>query len=364
MYHFDEVGETEFFNTIKMYMLALIAFSLGVIVYYDLSKKHIKKLFNQSFSESLHVKIKTNDNTIKFAKYLLLIVISMYLLIYGKAIFYRLNYLPEINRTATSILKILSFITTILIAFTYKSNKKKSFLFFSILMIFSLGTGSRTMFLSYISYFLIIFITSSNSFKNKLYFFFNLIFSLFFLAYVIELRALNEHGIIPYISHLKELDHNFKDSFIFNIYYSLVFGIYATIKTLQEASNDWNMIFIGINPLPGKLAGWYDYAKNMRLNKFAPYTLHGRIFIMGKYFLFFYFFITGLIYSYFEKKIRFYIQTKRRLLAFIIVLLLILHIVYGFEYNFRAAFRYFYYALFIVFTTYISSVIKPYLKRN
>ncbi|HIP34184.1 MAG TPA: hypothetical protein EYG89_05645 [Bacteroidia bacterium] len=360
MYHFDEVGEKEFFNTIKLYMLALISYSLGIIVYYDLSLKINKKLFNQSFADSLFIRVSVNDKTVKVAQYLLLIIVIMYLFIYGEAIFFRLKYLPEVNRTATTILKVFSFIGSILMAFSYKSNKKKSVLFFIVLMFFTLGTGSRTMFLSLISYFVIIFVSSDNTVKNKLRFGFNMIFSLFFLAYVIELRSLNEHGIFPYLSHLKDLDGNFIDSFIFNIYYSLIFGVYVTIKTLQEATKDWNLILIGINPLPGKLAGWYDYAKNMRLNRFAPYSLHGRIFIMGKVFSFIYFFITGLIFSYFEKKIRQYINLKKRAIAFILVLLLILHIVYGFEYNFRSAFRYIYYALFVVLVTYSYSIVKPY----
>ncbi len=102
----------------------------------------------------------------------------------------------------------------------------------------------------------------------------------------------------------------------------------------------------------------------MRLTPYAPYSLHGRVFTMGKLFTIFYFFMTGLIFSFMERKVRVYLNNGNRVLAFIIILLLILHIVYGFEYNLRSAFRYIYYAIFIIFISYLLRLIKPYLLKK
>jgi hypothetical protein len=361
MYHFDEVGEKRFFEGIYYYILALVAFNFGIITYYDLSNKKVKMIFNKSFTDSLFIKIKADNSLKKVAIGLTIVIIALFVLTYGESIFYRDKYLPKVDRLNTILIKILSFIDVILLAFIYKKNKKLSIFILITVMFFSIGTGSRTVFLSLVSFFVILFISSGNTLKNKLIFVLNMVFSILFLAYLMQLRGLEKHGTIPYLSNIANLDSNFLDSLIFNIYYSLIFGVYVTIKTMQEAIKDWHILWVSLNPMPGKLAGWYDYAKQMRLNIFAPYSLHGRIFIMGKYFTFFYFFITGLIFSDIEKRVRKYFLKGNRAIAFLLVLLMVLHIVYGFEYNLRAAFRYIYYAYFIVFMTYVFSLIWPYL---
>lgn len=74
--------------------------------------------------------------------------------------------------------------------------------------------------------------------------------------------------------------------------------------------------------------------------------------------------MTGILFSYFEKKIRFYLTNGKKGLAFIITLLLTLHIIYGFEYNLRSAFRYIYYGLFIILLEYFFGLLKPYLHKK
>ena len=101
------------------------------------------------------------------------------------------------------------------------------------------------------------------------------------------------------------------------------------------------------------MAGWYDYADKMRINRYIPYSLHGRVFKTGLIFTIFYFFITGLIFSYFEKKIRNLLNNRNRIFAFVLVIILVLHIVYAFEYNMRSAIRYFYYAFFLILIAYL-----------
>lgn len=250
-----------------------------------------------------------------------------------------------------------------MLAFAFNDNKFKSRLYLLILLIISIGTGSRTVFLSLLIYILIVFITQGNSFKNKIKFFINLMISFVFLAYLIQFRSLKSHGVYPYIMSLGEVNNSMK-SIIFNLYYSLIFGVYVTIKTLQEAPKNWYLIYVSLNPLPGKFVGWYDHIHQFKLNKFAPYSLHGTVFKMGKLFTILYFFITGVIFSFMEKKIRQYLSKNQRTLAFVLTLLLMLHIVYGFEYPLRSAFRYIYYSYFVVLVVYSFKILKSYLKKS
>ena len=364
LFNLDSVSEKDFLKTIKSYIIALIAFIGGVLVYYDLSKKKVKKAFNQAFTKSLFFNFKSPRNIILVARILLLLIVILFLITYGKDIFYRDEYLPDTNRALTILIKILSFIEVVILGIAFNRYKRKSLFYFSVLILISIGTGSRAVFLFYFIYITIMFISNGNSLKNKTYFALNVFFSLFFLAYIMGLRELESHGIIPYFKSVVTSDQDFIKAFIFNIYYSLIYGVFVTIKTIQESKFDWNIIWISINPLPGKLAGWYDYANDMRINIYAPFSLHGRVFRMGMLFTVVYFLISGIIFSYMEKKVRIFLNEGKRLLAFTLILLLTLHIIYGFEYNMRAAIRYIYYALFLIIITELLKYIWPYLPKK
>jgi hypothetical protein len=168
------------------------------------------------------------------------------------------------------------------------------------------------------------------------------------MSFVMGLRNLPEHGLIPYLTSIFKSNSELRYSIAFNTYYTFVFGVFATIRTINEATQDWNVILVSLNPLPGTLAGWYDYAPLLRLNKFAPYTLHGQIFNMGLTFTCLFFSFIGLIFSFFEKIIRKFLIENQRGISLIIVLLLSLFLFYSFEYYLRSAFRYIYYAYFIL----------------
>ncbi|WP_216066427.1 hypothetical protein [Pseudotamlana agarivorans] len=193
---------------------------------------------------------------------------------------------------------------------------------------------------------------------------FNLFLTFLFLGVLMGFRGLEKHGIIPYVASLFSEQAGVRDSF-FNFYYSFIFGVFATIGTLKKAVPDWEVIFISLNPLPGSMVGWYDISEKMRLNIYAPFTLHGRVFVMGYFFTFMYFFITGLIFSFFDKCIRKSLKDKKRGLPFVLTILAVLHIIYAFEYNMRSSVRYIYYALFILFVTFIGKqCFKLLLKKS
>ena len=355
LFNLDKVSETNFLKVIKLYIIALISFIIGVLIYYDASKKKTKKVFNQSFFNSLFLSYKVNKEIKITGVVLFYVIIILYLITYGKGIFIREEYLPETNRGLTIIIKILSFIEVIILGLTYKSQKLISTVYFILLLLISIGTGSRSVFLFFLGFVTLVFVSNGNTLFNKVRFSIHLIISFLFLAYIMQLRELESHGIIPYLKSVSSGSGSFVRSFFFNIYYSFIYGVFVTIETIRKATLDWNIIFISINPLPGSIAGWYDYAEKMRINIYAPYSLHGRVFKMGYSFTIIYFFITGVIFSFFERKIRLLLEKKKRILSFILFLILMLHIVYAFEYNMRAAVRYIYYAFFILLLMYLSN---------
>lgn len=353
LFELDNISNTSFLAIIKMYIIALIFFIMGVIIYYDQSSKKTKKLFNRSFTDKLFLNYEASNTIVYFAIAIFLIISFLFLITYGEGIFIREDYIPNRNKGLTTIIKILSFIESLILGLIYKKNKFVSITLFTLFILITLGTGSRSVFLFFILYNLLIFISNGNTLLNKVRFSIQIFLSLFLLAYIMQLRSLPEHGIVPYLKSIGSSSQDFSRSFFFNIYYSFIYGVFVTIRTVKEAVLDWNIIWLNINPLFGKMAGWYDYADKMRINRYIPYSLHGRVFKTGLIFTIFYFFITGLIFSYFEKKIRNLLNNRNRIFALVLVIILILHIVYAFEYNMRSAIRYFYYAFFLILIAYL-----------
>ena len=364
LFELDNVSKTNFLGIIKMYIIALISFILGVILYYDQSTKKTKKLFNNAFTDKLFFNYSVSNKITYLAIVIFLIIVFLFLITYGKGIFFREEYIPDRSNGLTTIIKILSFIESLILGFLYKKNKIISLSLFVFFILITLGTGSRTVFLFFVLYTFLIFISNGNTFLNKVRFSIQIFFSLFLLAYIMQLRQLPEHGVIPYLKSIGSSSQDFYRSFFFNIYYSFIYGVFVTIRTVEKAQLDWNMILVNLNPLPGFLAGWYDYSNDMRINIYAPYSLHGRVFRTGTIFTIIYFIFSGLIFSYFEKKIRKLLTEGKRIYAFFLTIILVLHIVYAFEYNIRSAIRYFYYAFFIVFMVYIFKQLKKNLPKK
>ena len=130
LYNLDFVTEKAFLAIIKMYLLALLAFIFGIIVYYDLSIGRIRKLYNKSYTYSLFFKYEIPKITVLIVKVLFFLILIIFFLTYGKGIFIREDYLPDVNRSLVVIIKILSFIEVILLGITYHKHKLISSLFF------------------------------------------------------------------------------------------------------------------------------------------------------------------------------------------------------------------------------------------
>jgi hypothetical protein len=175
-----------------------------------------------------------------------------------------------------------------------------------------------------------------------------------------QLRTLEDHGVIPYITYFFMMGDEVLEAFMFNIYYILIYGVFVTIGTLKTAAADWNIILTNISPMPGFLTNWYELAPKRRINLYAPYSTHGEVFKMGKWFSFIFFFWIGIMFSFFEKKTRKILTKGGYFKVFILIILLILHIFYAYEYNMRSSVRYIYYAFAYLFILYILEITPKY----
>jgi hypothetical protein len=345
----DEITSEQFWDVLNMYLIANIAFIVGFLIYHKVSTHRIREVYNLDLNNALFTKYKIPSYFSKIAYILTFIVIICYLATYGELLLQRYEYIPKFDKKfLITIAKVLSLVSSIILGLIYSYNKPLSVVLIITTLIFTLGTGSRISFLILMLYFLTIFQMTGNTRTNKLRFLFQIILSFVFLSYLISLRQLNEHGIIPYASAIFVGDSQILESIAFNIYYSFIFGVFATARTLSESDPNWYYIYVSINPLPGSMVGWPEVAKELMITRFMPYTLHGQVFKMGYTFLIVFFFILGVIFSFFEKVIRKYLIREKKRTAVLFALILALFVFYSFEYHLRSALRYIYYAYFIL----------------
>ena len=181
-------------------------------------------------------------------------------------------------------------------------------------------------------------------------------FLVFFFGYNISIRYSSSHGLIPYLSIPFTDPWVILEYTFFNIYYTLVFGVFATYKTLILNTPNYDYLFTSLNPSPGFLTDWYSIYKDLRINPYAPFTSIGEIFSYPFFAFLFYFFL-GLFFAYAEKMIQYLLLNGKFLTGFTLFLLVCAFIPYSFEYNLRSATRYIYYALiFIILNKTISKL--------
>ena len=310
----DWIMAKDFWSVLNMYLIANIAFIFGFLLYHQVSTPKIRNLYKSDLNHKLFTKYIIPEYFIKIAYTLTLLVVVCYLFTYGKLLLVREDYIPEFeNKFLITIAKVISLIGSIILGLVHNKNKYSSWFLIVVITAFTFATGSRITFLILMLYFLTIFQMSGNTKKNKLRFLFQIVISFVFLSYLISLRQLKEHGVVPYIATLFSEDSDIIESVAFNIYYSFIFGVFATARTIREADPNWYYMYVSLNPLPGSMVGWPEVAENLKLTKFMPFTLHGQVFKMGYSFLVFFFLLIGSLFSFFEKKIRkFLINDKKK----------------------------------------------------
>ena len=346
----DEITNAEFWQVWFQYLHSLIFFMIGTLWYYENRTKRVKLLFNRSYNSTLFTRIKV-PNAIKWVGIILVVTLVLfYAAAYGGKLFYRSEYIPDLALKAlVSLAKILSFIAGIVLGLYYSKNKTLSSLLIALVVLANIATGSRVSFVVLVLFFLVRFISSTYSGKNLMRFSLNMSFAFVLLSFVMTLRKMTKHGLGPYLEVLYLDTGTLLKSIAFNLYYTFVFGLYATQRTLELAPADWKVISLSLNPLLGKQIGWYNYVPDLMITPFMPYTFHGQVFNMGPLFSALLFLVIGSIFCSFERRIRQLFDKKKRVFALVLVLLLALFVFYSFEYHLRSAVRYIYYSYFVLF---------------
>ncbi|WP_445456280.1 hypothetical protein [Flavobacterium sp. HNIBRBA15423] len=206
----------------------------------------------------------------------------------------------------------------------------------------------------YLIIFGITFWISINSNKKRIVFLlFFIPFIILFFGFNISLRSeTNVHGLIPYARILYKKPYIVYEYALKNIYYSVVFGFYATADTMKVYTfYSWSKLTTCLNPLPGRMTNWYLIADKMRSNIFAPFTAIGEL---AKFKVFFciYYIILGYYFSFVDSFIKRNFKERKYFLPIIQILILTMFIIFSFEYNLRSANRYIYYSMFLFISFY------------
>ena len=351
----DRITNTEFWVAIDVFVRMLIYFSIGVLFYKYLF--NIRK--NSSFRFNIKIKLPPiNVNyVINAAQALIILDVFLVSILYGKEIFIRDTYAVEYNKLGLMLLEYSLLFLIFLGSILYKEKRGFSRAIAFFVTVLCIGFGSRMATIYLLVYFFIIFILYLNRRKKTLYIIYGLPFILFFFGYNISLRYSEKHGLGPYLylpfSGTSEI---LKNTF-FNIYYTLIFGVFATFKTLVKYPFNYDYLWTSLNPSPGFLTDWYVIFKKLRINHYAPFAGIGEIFSYPNIAFFFYFFI-GMFFAYSERVIQRLFLNKKIVVGFIVFLLTSAFIPYSFEYNLRSSVRFIYYALIFIYLQNLFSRIK------
>lgn len=352
----------EFFNLIKFHLIHLNAFVFGGLVIHSFTSLQTRKTYLlRKFPLSIVFKIDNYKKLLNAAILSAVLVLILYLMFSGKGIFIREDYIPKGDSKALTLLaKLFSLISVFLFGLVYKQNKYVSYFCFVLIILLNVSTGSRFTFVLLIAYILLLYNGARKTMMNNFIFLLNLVLAFFFLAYIIQLRKQDTHGLIPYLGYVFESFDAIVDYFLFNVYYMFIFGNFVTIDTVDRGLSSWETIKISLNPMPGSMVGWYDFASTLRINKFCPYSSHGEVFTIGASFTMFFYFVIGMLITYLDISFRKFMAKKNFIAAFVILLFVGLHLIYGFEYNLRSSLRYLYYIIFVLLAIWsFKQLIKP-----
>ncbi len=363
-FEFDLISNKRFKKTMLVFLKMMFFFLVGVFLYYNQSKES-RKISRNSISLFSDRKYPFNFKAIQIATILLLsFSVALVFMDYGFEIFRRSKYIPKDSSYLKTIYQNLFLVVSILSGVLYKKNKTTSLISLLISLILALSIGSRYATLYLLSFgTAYAFLCSKNTRKKYLLVFIPFLF--LFFGYNVSLRSeASGHGLLPYLSVTME-----KPSIIYkysfkNLYYTFVFGFFATADTLAVYKNATieNLITC-LSPLPGSMTRWYMIAKNFRSNLYAPFTSIGELGRFPNFNIVYYTFL-GFYFAFIDTFIKKQILQKKYLLAIIQFLFLVLFIILSFEYNLRSSNRFIYYSIFLYVACVFFSKLKFTLQKK
>jgi len=351
----DRITNAEFWMSIDVFVRMLIYFSVGALFY--------KYLFNVRKNRGFKFDIKIKLPPIKI-NYLVntawsLIILDVFLvyILYGKEIFIRDTYAVDYNKPGLMLLEYSLLLLIFFGSILYKEKRGFSRAIAIFVTLLCIGFGSRMATIYLLVYYFIIFILYLNKKKKILYITFGLPFILLFFGYNISLRYCENHGLAPYFYLPFSGSSEILKKTIFNIYYTIIFGVFATFKTLVKYPVNYDYLWTSLNPSPGFLTDWYVIFKKLRINHYAPFAGIGEVFSYPNIAFFFYFFI-GMFFAHSERIVHKLFLNKKIVIGFILFLLTSAFIPYSFEYNLRSSVRFIYYAMIFIYLQNLFSKIK------
>lgn len=364
-FDFDFISKNKFDRTFLVYIKMLALFVIGVFLYgffnksyFVLAKQRIKLINVQN--------IKINTSQIRTVIIVIAAVCLVLIYIdYGSLLFYRVAYIPKENSVFKIMYQNLLIVLCLLSGILYRTNKSVALTAFFIAMTIGIGVGSRsaTIYLVAFGVSYAVFLTQKQA---KIFFLLFIPFVILFFGYNISLRLeSNMHGLIPYLKvTISKPEILFKYTAM-NIYYTFIFGFYATSETIVLYKNaSVSNLITTLSPLPGRLTNWYAIASRLRINEIAPYTAIGE---MAKYPVFscLYYIALGYYFSVMDHFIKNQVLYKKYFWAALQFLLLVLYVVHSFEYNLRSSHRFIYYSMVLYgFYVIIKAVKLPYKTKS
>lgn len=168
--------------------------------------------------------------------------------------------------------------------------------------------------------------------------------SLYLIRLPLYLRALPEHGILPYLEHFSgffEYGVGW-DSIGRNVLIS--FGIIGA-TAYQQPAIDRDVFWTSINPATGSAAGWYEYADQMRINIYTPYAGIGELGNHGMAYVVLYCFAAGIILALGDRAVIRFMERGHGVLSLALVGLAGLFYLYSVQYNLRSSTRMLFYGI-------------------
>lgn len=341
----DMINDEDFWTVTKIFVKMIIYFSIGVIIYKSVF--NIKKNKNSKVDIEIKLPVIKTSNLVLASIVIIAIDIILVASLYGREIFIRDRYDVDYNKIGLMLLEYSLLFLMFLGSFLYKKRKDVSFFIVFFVTILCIGFGSRMATIYLIVYFFLAYILYMNKTEKFLIRLFGIPFIILFFGYNLSLRYSEYHGIGPYL-YLPFLDPSqiIRNSF-FNIYYTIIFGLFAAFNTLSRNTVNYDYLLTSLNPAPGFLTDWYLIFRDLRIHPAVPFTGIGEIFTYPTVAFFFYVFV-GYFFAHSEKVIQALFSKKKVLLGFVLFLLTAAFIPYSFEYNLRSSVRFIYYAMFFI----------------
>ncbi|MCX6082316.1 MAG: hypothetical protein NTW32_22540 [Chloroflexi bacterium] len=355
-------GQDNFLSTLNYFLLSLNAFLLGASIHHVFIRSgrlYRKKINYGGLGVDNFIRLKlasifrgdpSGKGVLLFASVNLFIIAQALLFLSYKdsGVLYRSEYIPANLSIGYAIaMQIANLALIVSLSQLHRYNKGLSLLLFSITVFLNISTGSRKLLIYILLYAILLFVQSKRDLRASINLFLSLTFSIVVLLYTIQLRALDNHGLMPYLQFIPDSIQNFGYQAYFVIYYFFIYGFFVTAQTQNSLAINWSTILIGINPIFGNLAGWYKIADQMRLNIYAPFSLYGEIFAMGWETTLAFFLTIGFFFGSFEYHIRHSYSQGKYLSGHIIYFLCVMFSIYAYEYNLRSSTRYIYYAILL-----------------